>query len=225
MGVQLPCTFLINDIGYDLIGMAGGNILDLDQFPMPPQDLDTACHATYEIVMDSLYLIGLTLKEENLHYLPVGRIRPSSGSSPIMYQGLSMMVPFTGKMRLARDFISESNINMNYQKAIAFEKVLDLTLKDGQVMEFKNRSLEMAQKREALKRHRECAARLKNMGYRKANALTMDWSTTHQDPRVVDIRDRWEGIEQTRCVLKEYYESAARLEKVLYAYGLDMDLE
>lgn len=175
--------------------------------------------------MDSLYLIGLTLKEENLHYLPVGRPRSAEGSSQIMYQGLSMMVPFTGKIRLVKNFIKEPCINTNYQKAIAFETVLDIVLRCGQVVSFKNRSLEMGQKREALKRLNESANRLKNMDHRKATALTTNWSTTRQNPQVINISDRWEGIEQAGCLLKEYYESAARLKKVLYTYGLDIDLE
>lgn len=225
MAVQLPCTFLINGDRYDLIGMAGGNILNLDQFPTPPRELHTARHATYEIILDSLYLLGLTLKEENVHYLPVGRARQREGLSPIMYQGLSMMVPFTGKIRLARNFINQPYINMNYQKAIAFEFVLDIALRDGQVAEMKNRSLEMGQKRAVLKRHHESAAKLKNMGFQKALSVTTDLSSANRNRQIVHIKDRWEGMDQAGCALREYHESATILRKVLYAYGLDLDLE
>jgi hypothetical protein len=223
MAVQLPCTFLIKGDRYDLIGVAGGDILTPMQFGTPPRGLHTARHATYELTMDALYLIALTFKEENVYYLPVGEIGPCQDSSQTTYQGLSMVIPFTGKIRLAKDFIKEPYIHMGYQKAIAFKTVLDVALQDGEVAEVKNRSWEMGQKRDALKKCHESANRLENMGYRKAVAFKTVPRTAQQDRRVIE--DRWEGIEQKSCALREYYESAARLKKVLYAYSLDLELE
>jgi hypothetical protein len=223
--VQLPCTFFIKGYQYDLIGIAGGDILMPEYFGISPKELRTAHHATYELTWDALYLIELTLKEKVIHYLPVGGIDSSKDLSQTTYQGLSMVIPFTGKIRLAKDFNKEPCINMSYQKAIAYKTVLDIALQDGEVAEVKNRSWEMERKRDALKKHYESANRLKNMNQRNTAAFKTVLSTPEQDRRVVAIKDRWEGIEQKGCALKEYYESATRLEKVLNAFGMDIDLE
>ena len=65
------------------------------------------------------------------------------------------MVPYTGKIRLAKDFIEELYIHMGYQKPTAFKTVLDITLKDGQIVEINDRSQEIEQKRGAFKKHYE----------------------------------------------------------------------
>jgi len=85
-----------------------------------------------------------------------------------------VLVPFTGKIRLAKDFINQPRNCVAYQKAIAFKTVFNITLKDGQVVGVKDRSLEMELKREAL---------------------------------------------------KQCYQSPNRLEKILNAFSLDLDLE
>ena len=226
MAVKIPCTFLVRGDQYELIAIAGSNILDLRQFPTPPDELQMARHATYEIILDALYLVSLTMKEEKVRYLPVGGVDRTGDPLPHVYGGLSMVVPFSGKIRLARGFIDEPYINMSYQRALAFEMVLDIALKDGQVTAIKNRSYEMQQKRQVLKEYHESLTRLRNAGMQQ-----MIWPetaaprTSRYDGKVTPIRENREGMDQTRCVLKEYYESTDRLEKVLFTYGLDIDLE
>ncbi len=95
----------------------------------------TACYrgfyATYELTEEGLYLRELTLSEKNGDYLPLEGIEPAKEDYQATYYGLSVVVPFTGKIRLAKDFIEELYIHMGYQKPTAFKTVLDLTLKDG----------------------------------------------------------------------------------------------
>ncbi|MDP2227121.1 MAG: hypothetical protein Q8J78_06560, partial [Moraxellaceae bacterium] len=62
---------------------------------------------------------------------------------------------FTGKIRLARDFIEELNVPTGYQKPTSFRTVLDITLKDGHIVEIKDRSEEMEKGRVALKQRYE----------------------------------------------------------------------
>jgi hypothetical protein len=91
---------------------------------------------------------------------------------PATYKGLSLVAAFTGKIRLARDFIEDLNIYTGYQKPTAFKTVLDIILKDGRVVEIKDRSLEMEQRRGALKKQYESGSMMQSID--EAFSLDMD---------------------------------------------------
>jgi hypothetical protein len=175
---QMFYSVFINGDQYVLIGVTGGNLVSPEQFRKETTESPTACNggffATYELTPVGLYLIGLNRNEENGHYMPVGKVDPEKDIHQATCHEPSALIPFTGKIRLAKDFINQPRVNVAYQKAIAFKTVFDITLKEGQVVGVKDRSWEMEQKRDAL---------------------------------------------------KECYRSPARLEKILYAFSLDLDLE
>jgi hypothetical protein len=159
MTAQIPDTFLFKDEAYSLIGMTEGNLASPEQFGMQPQMIHTACRrgffATYEITEKALFLRKLTVKERTGNYQSIGGIKPKHEEYQATYHGLSEVIPFTGKIRLAKDFIKELYIHMGYQKPTAFKTVFDITLNEGVVEEIKNRSKEMEQKRGAFKKHYE----------------------------------------------------------------------
>lgn len=156
---QISDTFLFKGDQYSLIGMTGTHLASPEQFGMEPGMIHTACYrgffATYELTEEALYLRELTLKEKNNNYLPIEGIEPAKEDYQATYHGLNVVVPFTGRIRLAKDFIEELYIHMGYQKPTAFKTVLDITLKDGQVVEIKDRSQEMEKKRGSFKKHYE----------------------------------------------------------------------
>lgn len=224
MAPKKICTFIINGNVYDLIGMSGDNLLWSEQFGTLPAELPVAHHATYELTPDALYLRSLTIKEDNVRYLPVKAKEPQGVFSQNTYQGLSTAVPFTGKIRLGKGFRKEPFINMGYQKAVAFETVLDITIKNGRVTEVMDRSWEMEQKRYALQKCYESRKRLEGMGYQKSMVSKMFPRMAMHDGRpVAQAADGPREIEY--CALREYHECAQRLEKTLNAFGLDTDLE
>jgi hypothetical protein len=159
MTAQISDRFIFKGEEYSLIGMTGGYLASPKQFGMEPEMIHTACYrgfyATYELTEKSLYLRELTLREKNGSYLPIEGIEPTKEEYQATYHSLSFVVPFTGKIRLGKDFIEELYIHMGYQKPTAFKTVLDLTLQDGQVVEIRDRSQEMEKKRGAFKKHYE----------------------------------------------------------------------
>ena len=68
------------------------------------------------------------------------------------YNGLSVMIPFTGELRLARGFIKDLYVHMGFQKPSPFETVLDMTLKDGKLIATKDRSQAVARVRGQFKK-------------------------------------------------------------------------
>lgn len=176
MTAQISDTFIFKGDEYSLIGMTSGDLASPEQFGMEPEMIHTACYrgfyATYELTEKALYLRKLSLREKNENYLPIGGIEPEQEEFQATYHGLSVLVPFTGKIRLAKDFIEELYIHMGYQKPTAFKTVLDMTLKGGQVVELKDRSQEMEEKRGAFKKHYKSGTMLQTID--EAFSLDMD---------------------------------------------------
>lgn len=152
---QISDTFLFQGEEYSLIGLHGGELTTPEQFGMAPEMMHTACYrgyyATYELTDEGLYLRRLAINEKNDNYLPIEGVVPveKNDFEGTIYRDLHVKVMFTGELRLAKDFIEELYIHMGYQKPTAFKTVFDVTLKEGQVVEIRDRSPEMAQKRGA----------------------------------------------------------------------------
>lgn len=176
MTAQISDTFLFKSDEYSLIGMTEGDLASPEQFGMKPKMLHTACYrgfyATYELTEEGLYLRELTLKERNGKYLPIGGTQPKKENYQATYHGLSEVIPFTGKIRLAKDFIQELYIHMGHQKPTSFKTVLDITMKNGKVVEIRDRSQEMEKKRGAFKKHYESGNMVETID--EAFSLDMD---------------------------------------------------
>jgi len=159
MTAQISDTFVFKGDEHELIGICGDELALPEQFGMEPEMMHTACYrgfyATYELTEEALYLRELTLREKNGNYLPIEGKEPEKEECLATYKDLSVVISFTGKIRLAKDFIEELYVHMGYQKPTAFKTVLDIALKDGRVIEIKDRSKEMKQKRGVFKKHFE----------------------------------------------------------------------
>jgi len=159
MTAQIPDTFLFKGEEYSLIGIQGGDLASPEKFGMEPLMISTACYrgfyGTYELTEEALYLRALTIREKNGNYLPIEGIEPVKEDYQATYRRLSVAVSFTGKIRLAKDFIEELYIHMGYQKPTAFKTVLDISMKDGRVVDINDRSQEMERKRGAFKKYYE----------------------------------------------------------------------
>ena len=127
-----------------------------EQFGMRPEMLHTACYrgfyATYELTETGLYLRELTLCEKDGNYLPINGVSPEKEELQASYYNLSIPVPFTGRIRLAKDFIKELYIHMGYQKPTAFRTVYDITFENGRMVNLKDRSRDMELKCGLLRR-------------------------------------------------------------------------
>lgn len=157
MTAQVSDKFVFNGDVYSLIGIIGTSLASPEQFGMKAEMIHTACYrgfyATYELTEEALHLKEFTLREKSGNYLPINGIEAENKNNQATYHGLNILIPFTGRIRLAKDFIEELYIHMGFQKPSAFKTVLDVTLGLGRVMNIQDRSKEMEQKRGAFKKH------------------------------------------------------------------------
>lgn len=155
---QIPDTFIFEANEYSLIGKTEGDFATPEQFGMSAIMIHTACYrgyyATYEITREGIFLRKFTLREKDRNYIPISGIQPLVDSQHLQatYSHLNVLVPFSGKIRLGKGFIQDFYVHMGYQKPTAFKTVLDITLKDGRLVEIKDRSEEMEKKRGAFKK-------------------------------------------------------------------------
>ncbi len=161
MTAQISDTFIFKNKKYELIGIIGEDLFSPKALGMEPEMIHTACYsgyyATYQLNKNSLYLKKLTIRDKNNYYPPIDGIEPMKDDyeGVAIYSKLKYIIPFTGKIRLARGFIQEFYIHMGYQKASAFEEVFDITIEEGRVIEIKDRSKEIEQIRGAFKKRYE----------------------------------------------------------------------
>lgn len=159
MTAQITDSFIFQGDRYSLIGIEGSSLVSPRQFGMIPEMISTGCyrgfHATYELTNEALFLRDLTLREMLGNYLPINGVEPEKEDYQATYRNLRIEIPFTGKIRLAKDFIPELYIHMGFQKPTAFKTVLDITLKDGIIIKIRDRSEDMERKRGAFKKHYE----------------------------------------------------------------------
>ena len=198
MTAQRSDTILFTGDEYSLIGWIGGPLASPAQFGMETEMMSTACYrgfyATYELTEEALYLRELTLSLSRLReiyddgsvaeekdYLPIGGIEPAKEKHQATYHGLSEVIPFTGKIRLAKNFIAEFDMEREGGSPIAFKTVLDITLKDGRIVESKDRSQELKQQRGAYMKSHDRWSMLQTIN--KAFRLDMDSETGGTSPQ------------------------------------------
>lgn len=153
--IQISYTVFINGDRYALIGMTGSNHMSSGQFGSKPTALSvTSYHEDSDVICEltpvGLYLRGLKPNEENGYHEPIREINPAKNIHQTLCHDEDVLIPFSGRIRLAKDFINQPRVNVAYQKALAFKTVFDITLKEGHVVEIRDRSWEMEKKREAI---------------------------------------------------------------------------
>lgn len=158
---QVPDTVVHQGAEYALIGLRGGPLPMPQDFGIEPVSPHTGCCRGFVarwLIEDNRFLLdNLTVWVQSPAELealpPINRIRPFIQGE---YYQLRLPVSFTGTLRLASGFVEDFYVHQGFQKASAYETVLDVKLEEGRVLEVKDRSKEAAQRRgEFRKRYME----------------------------------------------------------------------
>ena len=180
MTAQIHDTVFFDNNIYDLIGGDESKLASPEMFGMRAQMIHTACYRgcifRYEISEGLLVLREMVIMTADGKYEPICGIEPEimkdyeevgketfDGATIITmhggpypgaaeYKGLSVNIPFTGKLRIARDFIQDMYIHMGFQKPSAYATVIDIVFHAGKVAEIIDRSAETEKIRGAFKK-------------------------------------------------------------------------
>jgi hypothetical protein len=156
---------------YAIVGIKGSGLPSPLDFGIIPVMMSTACYrgyfAGYTCTGDMLFLTSLTVRARTNTYPPVDDVHPVIGGAfnAGQYQGLYLPVRFTGGLLIARDFIQSMYIHMGFQKAPAYQTVIELWFENGNLRSAMDYSEKMALIRETLMQPANAAgARVEDVG-------------------------------------------------------------
>ena len=87
------------------------------------------------------------MRDRDGKYPPVEGVQPTLEEYQATYRGMNLLVPYNGKLTLARDMITERYVHMGIQGTDAFKIVLQFTLQGGKIVTFEDHSVEMKEMR------------------------------------------------------------------------------
>ena len=152
---QVPDEFRYNGEVYSLVGINGEGLFTPADFGMTTRMASTACWRGYQMFYDcvggQLILDGMLANPNEAK--PVNGIEPrepeDSFMFPYVYENLKLKSKFTGKILLGKDFIDEMYVHMGFQSAESFRMVIELEVKDGDIINETNLSRTMAERRKS----------------------------------------------------------------------------
>lgn len=171
MTSQIPDTFIYNGEEYKLIALDGEGLITPQDYGMNPKMLHTACYrgfySTYDTTNDGLFLTEMVIGKVEEGYKSIQGIMPTLPNKDNRhyptYKGLRLLTTFTGKIRLGKDFIQELYVHMGYQKASAYETLLEFTFEAGKLVSMQDISASNAKKRGNFKKKFETGDIVQNI--------------------------------------------------------------
>jgi hypothetical protein len=159
MTAQIPDRFIYRGEEYSMVGKDGGGLLTPMDFGMRPVMIHTACYrgfyCTYLVTEDGLYLSEMTVRTADDVYPEVEGYQPIVQDYTGVYRDMRVLTNFSGKLRLAKDFIEELYIHMGFQKPSAFRTVLDFQFSEGKLQTITDLSAYYAEMRGKFKEQYE----------------------------------------------------------------------
>ncbi|PSB64092.1 hypothetical protein C7B79_11245, partial [Chroococcidiopsis cubana CCALA 043] len=160
MTPQIPDRFLYHDESYILVAVYGKGLITPQQYEMQTRSISTGCRrgfcSTYEVTNDALFLTEMVIGIVENGYRPIQGIMPERSSNTNnnyfehpTYKGLRLLAPFTGRIRLGKDFIE--NVGYVYgqdPKDIDYKILLEFTFDAGKLVSVQDLSASNAKKRD-----------------------------------------------------------------------------
>jgi hypothetical protein len=158
MTAQIPDVVRYRGAEYEVIGLDGSEPFDPATLGFRPVPMSTACWRGYlcsfGIARGRLRLNRLVVNDPEHGYPPINGIEPAVQRGPALgsdeecigcaqYVGLRLPLDFTGRIRLARDFLPERYVHMGLQSPDAYSTVLDFAFQDGRVVGTLDRSVDI----------------------------------------------------------------------------------
>ena len=162
MTAQIEDIYKHENKNYTVVARSAGEIFEPEKYGLEPHGRATACYRGYwcdfETVDEELFLNNLYIynKEDNypaLNGMPVSpaefwesKKKSKRSKNPEMvkipayfghrmYRNVHLQIPYTGKILLGSEFIQSYYIHMGFQRAWAYETLLELVFDEGLLME------------------------------------------------------------------------------------------
>jgi len=157
MTAQIPDRILLDGKKYDIVGVDGGGLFNPASLGLLPTMMHTACYrgfyCLYTIEDGKLHLSELVIRTKEAQYKEIDGIQPEVDPELRLarYTELNLPMAFSGRLRIAREFMRDFYIHMGFQKPSAYRMVIDLEWEAGALKRIVDRSSEYAMKRGSFK--------------------------------------------------------------------------
>ncbi len=138
---------------YNITGVNGEGLFHPEDVELTPYSSCTACWngylVYYEIVNDELRLAELlinTKKAKDINGIQAEKSAISFFTH--QFSNLNIKIPFTGNLLIGNEFIQSMYVHMGFQKPITYAKVIELKLRNGNLLEVEDISQRIKEIRE-----------------------------------------------------------------------------
>ncbi len=149
---QVADAFLYQDEGYSIVGINGGSLFEPLAYNIETIAASTACwrgfQAFYTLLDNKLMLKELFLNSKKEEIINEQKPKNVKSMFRFRYPKLNLEINFTGKLLIARDFISELYVHMGFQSPESFKTVLEFIFEEGVLTEVIDLSEQMEKLRE-----------------------------------------------------------------------------
>ena len=158
MTAQMSDSFLLEEKKLSLVGINGSGLFNPSDYNLQPLPRITSCWrgyvCTYKTFHGKLMLDSLLINLD--HEGPaINKTHPSfsnQGTFNNKYSDLDLVMDFTGDLLVAQGFIQQLYVHMGFHPAWKYETVLELNVSQGNVLETKDVSGNMAEVRHRMSR-------------------------------------------------------------------------
>ncbi|MHA1218806.1 MAG: hypothetical protein ACTSO5_09005 [Candidatus Heimdallarchaeaceae archaeon] len=148
---QIPDSFLYEGEVYSLIGIEEEEPFSPLDYDIIPEMASTACWRGFVLYykLDNNYLILQDMQLNTEEAKEIHGVKPkiTKDMFKFHYQDLNLQLDYSGKLLIARDFIDEMYVHMGFQRPIAFRKVVELDLNNGELLSVNDLSDQMENRR------------------------------------------------------------------------------
>lgn len=142
MTAQVPDTYSYKGKKYSIIAMSEEIDFNPKDFGIDPQHTCTACWngfaVDYDIKYDKLLLSRLWVSRSGSGYPDVNGVKVRKLEKGFIYsyvyEDVDMLMDYTGKIVIGCGFLDEYYIHMGFQRAWAYETVLELVFENGSLI-------------------------------------------------------------------------------------------
>ena len=162
MTAQISDKYKYQKKEYTIVALSSAISFDPKNWGLEPHASSTACYRGYwceyavedeELLLKNLYLFNMDDKYPSFNgvevsppefkeyeaYMGSGKktkkvIRPAHFGHRV-YKNVNLSIPYTGKILLGDGFMREYYIHMGFQRAWAYEKIIELVFEEGVLLE------------------------------------------------------------------------------------------
>jgi hypothetical protein len=150
---QVSDEFRYNGEIFALVGINGAGLYTPADFGMRTTMASTACWRGYQMFYDCVdgKMILDTMFANPKEVKPINGKEPTKPKDSFIfnyvYEDLALKTKFTGTILLGKDFIDEMYVHMGFQSPESYRTVIELELKDGDIIKETDLSHAMAERR------------------------------------------------------------------------------